>query len=115
MGINANKNIDVLLNISLMNLLVWFMQISITSKLICLFYNCIFYIISAMPNIFYMKKKQKINNLINRKYKYQLLENGFSKKDILIGKKVLNSRQITMASLQESLRSHSQKNWVNMH
>ena len=44
------------------------------------------------------KNKQKINNIINRKYKYQLLENGFSKKDILIGKKVLNSRQITMAS-----------------
>ncbi len=44
------------------------------------------------------KKKQKINNLINRKYKYQLLENGFSKKDILIGKNVLNSKQITMAS-----------------
>ena len=44
------------------------------------------------------KKKQKITNLINRKYKYQLLENGFSKKDISIGRKVLNSRQITMAS-----------------
>ena len=44
------------------------------------------------------KNKQKINNIINRKYKYQLLENGFSKEDILIGKKVLNSRQITMAS-----------------
>ena len=44
------------------------------------------------------KNNQKINNLINRKYKYQLLENGFSKKDILIGKKVLNSKQITMAS-----------------
>ena len=44
------------------------------------------------------KKKQKISNLINRKYKYQLLENGFSKEDISIGKKILNSRQITMAS-----------------
>ena len=44
------------------------------------------------------KKKQKITNLINRKYKYQLLENGFSKEDISIGRKILNSRQITMAS-----------------
>ena len=44
------------------------------------------------------KKKQKISNLINRKYKYQLLENGFSKEDISIGRKILNSRQITMAS-----------------
>ena len=44
------------------------------------------------------KKKQKITNLINRKYKYQLLENGFSKEDVLIGRRILNSRQITMAS-----------------
>ena len=43
-------------------------------------------------------KKQKITNLINRKYKYQLLENGFSKEDISIGRKILNSRQITIAS-----------------
>ncbi len=44
------------------------------------------------------KNRQKFNNLINRKYKYQLLENGFSKEDISIGKKILNSKQITMAS-----------------
>ena len=75
------------------------MQILLTSKLICLFYNCIFYIINLLEKyILYEKNKQKINNIINRKYKYQLLENGFSKKDILIGKKILNSRQITMAS-----------------
>ena len=44
------------------------------------------------------KNKQNFNNLINRKYEYQLLENGFSKEDISIGKKILNSKQITMAS-----------------
>ncbi len=44
------------------------------------------------------KNRKKFNNLINRKYKYQLLENGFSKEDISIGKKILNSKQITMAS-----------------
>ena len=37
-------------------------------------------------------------NLINKKYKYELLENGFNNKDILIGKKVLSSKRITMAS-----------------
>jgi len=41
-----------------------------------------------------MKKK----SLIQKKYKYKLLENGFSKKDISIGVKVLLSGQITMAS-----------------
>ena len=37
-------------------------------------------------------------NLIKKKYIYELLENGFSKKDIEIGKKVLSSKRITMAS-----------------
>ena len=41
-----------------------------------------------------MKKK----SLIQRKYKYKLLEQGFSKKDISSGVKVLLSGQITMAS-----------------
>ena len=44
-----------------------------------------------------MKKISKINLLINKKYKYELLENGFSNKDISIGKKVLDSKRITMA------------------
>ena len=44
------------------------------------------------------KKDQKFKNLINKNYKYQLLENGFSNKDISIGKKVLMSKRITMAS-----------------
>ena len=44
------------------------------------------------------KKNQKIQYLIKKKYKYQLLENGFSNKDISIGKKVLDSKRITMAS-----------------
>ncbi len=43
-----------------------------------------------------MRIKKK--NLIKKKYIYELLENGFSKKDIEIGKKVLSSRRITMAS-----------------
>ena len=43
------------------------------------------------------KSINKINNLIKKKYKYQLLENGFSKEDIEIGKKVLQTRRITMA------------------
>ena len=42
--------------------------------------------------------KNKKNNLIKKKYIYELLENGFSKKDIEIGKKVLSSKRITMAS-----------------
>ncbi len=41
-----------------------------------------------------MKKK----SLIQKKYKYKLLEGGFSKKDLSIGVKVLLSGQITMAS-----------------
>jgi CDP-6-deoxy-D-xylo-4-hexulose-3-dehydrase len=41
-----------------------------------------------------MKKK----SLIQKKYKYKLLEDGFSKKDLSIGVKVLLSGQITMAS-----------------
>ena len=46
-----------------------------------------------------MKKNfPKHRNLINKKYKYELLENGFNNKDILIGKKVLSSKRITMAS-----------------
>jgi len=44
------------------------------------------------------KKDQKFKNLINKNYKYQLLENGFSNKDISVGKKVLMSKRITMAS-----------------
>ena len=36
-----------------------------------------------------MKQKiSKINILIKKKYKYELLENGFSSKDISVGKKV---------------------------
>jgi len=44
------------------------------------------------------KKNQKLQYLIKKKYKYQLLENGFSNKDISIGKNVLSSKRITMAS-----------------
>ena len=45
-----------------------------------------------------MKNKiSRINVLIKKKYKYELLENGFNTKDIELGKKVLNSRRITMA------------------
>ena len=43
------------------------------------------------------KKISKINSLIKKKYKYELLENGFSSKDIAAGRKVLNSKRITMA------------------
>ena len=42
-------------------------------------------------------KSAKYNNLINKKYKYELLENGFTNKDIEVGKKVLSSKRITMA------------------
>tara|TARA_Y100000996_G_scaffold398939_1_gene367482 strand:+ start:6689 stop:7951 length:1263 start_codon:yes stop_codon:yes gene_type:complete len=46
-----------------------------------------------------MKKNNlKNQNLINKEYKYELLENGFTNKDISIGKKVLSSKRITMAS-----------------
>ena len=41
-----------------------------------------------------MKKK----SLIQKKYKYKLLEDGFSKEDISRGVKVLLSGQITMAN-----------------
>ena len=44
------------------------------------------------------KKNQNIQYLIKKKYRNQLLENGFSDKDIAVGKKVLNSKRITMAS-----------------
>ena len=44
------------------------------------------------------KKNQKLQYIIKKNYKYQLLENGFSNKDISIGKKVLDSKRITMAS-----------------
>ena len=44
------------------------------------------------------KKNQILNSLIGKRYKYDLLENGFSNEDISIGKKVLNSKRITMAS-----------------
>ena len=43
------------------------------------------------------KKISKINSLIKKKYKYELLENGFSSKDIAAGRRVLNSKRITMA------------------
>ena len=39
----------------------------------------------------------KKTNLLQKKYFYELLENGFSNKDIEIGKKVLDSKRITMA------------------
>ena len=42
-----------------------------------------------------MKPKKKI---IKKKYIYELLDNGFSNQDIKIGKKVLSSKRITMAS-----------------
>jgi CDP-4-dehydro-6-deoxyglucose reductase, E1 len=46
-----------------------------------------------------MKKKNlKYQSLINKNYKYELLENGFTNKDINIGKKVLTSKRITMAA-----------------
>ena len=44
------------------------------------------------------KKNSKYQNLISKNYKYELLENGFTDQDIIIGKKVLNSKRITMAS-----------------
>ncbi len=45
-----------------------------------------------------MKNKiSKINKLIKKKYKYELLENGFNSKDLIAGRKVLNSKRITMA------------------
>jgi CDP-4-dehydro-6-deoxyglucose reductase, E1 len=45
-------------------------------------------------------KKKYLNHksLIDKQYKYELLENGFSNEDISIGKKVLSSKRITMAS-----------------
>ncbi len=36
-------------------------------------------------------------SLLNKTYKYELLENGFTNTDIMIGKKVLSSKRITMA------------------
>ena len=45
-----------------------------------------------------MKKNNlKNQNLINKEYKYELLENGFNSKDLIAGRKVLNSKRITMA------------------
>ena len=44
------------------------------------------------------KKNQNLNSLINKQYEYELLENGFSNEDISVGKKVLSSKRITMAS-----------------
>jgi len=44
------------------------------------------------------KKFKSLNHLIKRKYRYQLLENGFTVSDINKGKEVLNSRRITMAN-----------------
>jgi CDP-6-deoxy-D-xylo-4-hexulose-3-dehydrase len=44
-----------------------------------------------------MKKKiSKINQLIKKIYKYSLLDNGLSNSDVLVGKKVLSSKRITM-------------------
>ena len=46
-----------------------------------------------------MKKNNlKNQSLINKEYKYELLENGFTNQDISLGKKVLSSKRITMAS-----------------
>ena len=50
--------------------------------------------------------------LIQRKFKYKLLEDGFSKEDINSGVKVLLSRQITMASQTKNLKKNLLKNWV---
>ena len=44
------------------------------------------------------KSNSKNQSLINKKYKYELLENGFTNQDISLGKKVLSSKRITMAS-----------------
>ena len=53
-----------------------------------------------------MKQKiSKINILIKKKYKYELLENGFNSKDISVGKKVLNSKRITMAQNTRSFEN----------
>jgi len=43
------------------------------------------------------KKNPKYQNLINKNYKYELLENGFTNGDISLGKRVLSSKRITMA------------------
>jgi len=57
-----------------------------------------------------MKQKiSKINLLINKKYKYQLLENGFNDSDILIGKKVLESKRITMAQYTRNFENEFAK------
>ena len=42
--------------------------------------------------------KNKSPSLIKKKYRYELLENGFSNEDIACGRKVLNSKRITMAT-----------------
>ena len=39
------------------------------------------------------KKKPKNHNLLNKKYRYELLENGFTNEDISVGKKVLNYKK----------------------
>ena len=57
-----------------------------------------------------MKQKiSKINELIKRKYKYQLLENGFTNKDISVGKKVLDSKRITMAQYTRNFENEFAK------
>jgi len=57
-----------------------------------------------------MKKKiSKINLLIKKKYKYELLENGFSDSDISIGKKVLSSKRITMAKYTRNFENEFAK------
>ena len=61
------------------------------------------------------KKISKINSLIKKKYKYELLENGFSSKDIAAGRKVLNSKRITMAENTRKFEdAFRKKNWFKI-
>ena len=44
-----------------------------------------------------MKTKiSKINLLIKKRYRYELLENGFSNRDVSVGKKVLLSKAVVL-------------------
>ena len=57
-----------------------------------------------------MKKNNKKNqNLINKNYKYELLENGFTNQDISIGKKVLSSKELLWHLTQGILKLTLQK------
>ncbi len=57
-----------------------------------------------------MKQKiSKIDLLIKKKYKYELLENGFNNADISAGKKVLNSKRITMAQYTRNFENEFAK------